>query len=123
MVKSKKLKFKKNYATIQVHACARSRQGSRGSACVVLQRLCCRVRNADCAASLYAVVLQETVLLWEQLRPKQTTKEQKQQLVTSILKKVCVVARGCARQCSRRVTVPPGVAVQQRPAASRCIAS
>lgn len=45
--KSKKLKFKKNYATIQ-----------------------------------------ETVLLWEQLRPKQTTKEEKEQLVANILKKL-----------------------------------
>jgi hypothetical protein len=33
-------------------------------------------------------LLQETVLLWEQLRPKQTTKEQKEQLVANILKKV-----------------------------------
>lgn len=32
--------------------------------------------------------LQETVLLWEQLRPKQTTKEEKEQLVANILKKV-----------------------------------
>jgi hypothetical protein len=28
------------------------------------------------------------VLLWEELRPKQTTKEQKQQLVAQIVKKV-----------------------------------
>eukprot|EP00882_Tetradesmus_deserticola_P004313 GHRQ01004557.1.p1 GENE.GHRQ01004557.1~~GHRQ01004557.1.p1 ORF type:complete len:193 (+),score=75.81 GHRQ01004557.1:50-628(+) len=46
-VKGKKLKFKKNYATIQ-----------------------------------------ETVLLWEQLRPKQTTTQEKQQLVANILKKL-----------------------------------
>ncbi|KAF6262527.1 armadillo-type protein [Scenedesmus sp. NREL 46B-D3] len=47
VVKGKKLKFKKNYATIQ-----------------------------------------ETVLLWEQLRPKQTTTQEKQQLVANILKKL-----------------------------------
>lgn len=45
--KEKKLKFKKNFATIQ-----------------------------------------ETVVLWEALRPKQTTKEQKQQLVSQIVNKV-----------------------------------
>lgn len=28
-------------------------------------------------------------MLWEELRPKQTTKEQKQQLVAQIVKKVC----------------------------------
>lgn len=32
--------------------------------------------------------VQETVLLWEELRPNQTTKEQKQQLVAQIIKKV-----------------------------------
>jgi len=32
--------------------------------------------------------VQETVLLWEELRPKQTTKEQKAQLVSQIVKKV-----------------------------------
>eukprot|EP00775_Hariotina_reticulata_P010359 gene10359-10517_t len=47
VVRSKKLKFKKNYATIQ-----------------------------------------ETVLLWEQLRPNQTTKEEKARLVSTILKKL-----------------------------------
>ncbi|KAF8073043.1 APUM24 [Scenedesmus sp. PABB004] len=47
VVKSKKLKFKKNYATIQ-----------------------------------------ETVVLWEQLRPKQATKEEKAALVSRILKKL-----------------------------------
>jgi hypothetical protein len=42
--------------------------------------------------------LQETVLLWEQLRPKQTTKEQKALLVSTILKKV-----------SNRGTINPAV--------------
>jgi hypothetical protein len=51
--KEKKLKFKKNFATIQ-----------------------------------------ETVLLWEALRPKQTTKEQKQQLVSQIVNKVCTAGPG-----------------------------
>jgi hypothetical protein len=37
--------------------------------------------------------VQETVLLWEELRPKQTTKEQKQQLVAQISKKVRWVTR------------------------------
>lgn len=32
--------------------------------------------------------VQETVVLWEELRPKQTTKEQKAQLVAQIVKKV-----------------------------------
>lgn len=40
-----------------------------------------------CACAIVGCV-QETVLLWEELRPKQTTKEQKQQLVAQIVKKV-----------------------------------
>lgn len=33
--------------------------------------------------------IHETVLLWEELRPKQNTKEQKAQLVAQIASKVC----------------------------------
>jgi hypothetical protein len=69
---------------------------------------CAAVAAAGCAGSLvqtgtataesslpdgYALccfMLQETVVLWEQLRPKQTTKEEKEQLVATILKKVRV---------------------------------
>jgi hypothetical protein len=41
------------------------------------------------ASAFFVAVPQEAVVLWEELRPKQTTKEQKQQLVAQIVKKVC----------------------------------
>ncbi len=45
----------------------------------------------------HANTIHETVLLWEQLRPKQTTSKQKQDLVASILEKVSSIhTRGVA---------------------------
>jgi hypothetical protein len=46
--------------------------------------------------------VQETVVLWEQLRPKQTTKEEREQLVATILKKVRVFLRS---SCPSRLVV------------------
>ena len=129
--KEKKLKFKKNYATIQVCTCLCSEARLTASepattACRVLlytplfatSQTVPETRSASsewpyyhhitalggemtlmtrCCCYWTSCCLQETVLLWEELRPKQTTKEQKAQLVTQIVKKVCLPA-GCGAE-------------------------
>lgn len=87
--------------------------------CLVTKHGTCTKANllvSICAVStwitlLLVAALQEAVVLWEELRPKQTTKEQKQQLVAQIVKKVrwviCRARLHCLPSCVRGALTQP----------------